>query len=137
MVDFKPYSRLEHAKEVRAKCDDTEAAARGMIHQSYYMAFNHLARMVDENLLYPVDPVKKRTSVHAAYIEACKNKKDTLGSTHKNFNKLHDLAQQMNRLRGLRRRADYVMHLNVLMSEADLAVKTADAIYDLIEDLNQ
>lgn len=52
---FKPYERINSAKEIMSGCANCEATSRNVIHQSYYAIFNQLVQEVDNRLFYSVD----------------------------------------------------------------------------------
>jgi hypothetical protein len=133
---FKPYERINSAKEIMSSCADCEATSRNVIHQSYYAIFNQLAHEVDNRLFYSVDEEVKRKSVHKAYIDGCINK---LPDFHKGSNEYRNLSDFVNitrRLRGLRRRADYDIGLEVRRAEAELAILQAEQAILVLEGLN-
>lgn len=132
---FKPYERIASAKEALQLCSGNEALYRGIIHQSYYSAFNQMNQEVDNRLFYPVDDQDKFRSVHKAYIDSCIAKKDSLQPNSIEWLKLDKLVTTITRLRGLRRKADYDIEAVVRLAECELSILQSEQIFNILESL--
>lgn len=134
-MKFKPFDRLLSSKDIFNKCEQNEATYRSVIHQAYYASFNQLVSEVKNRLFYFVDPKTERASVHKAYLDACIDKQDSLKSNHIDFKHLDIVIDDIKRLRGLRRLADYDLNKAIIKSEAELSILLADRVFDSIERL--
>lgn len=133
---FKPYERINSAKEIMSGCANCEATSRNVIHQSYYAIFNQLVQEVDNRLFYSVDEEVKRKTVHKAYIDGCTNKLSDLHKGSEEYTNLSDFVNITRRLRGLRRRADYDMEAVVRRAEAELSILQAEQAILILESLD-
>ncbi|WP_353172468.1 hypothetical protein [Acinetobacter rudis] len=133
---FKPYERINSAKEIMKNCSDCEATSRNVIHQSYYAIFNQLVHEVDNRLFYLVDEDVKRKSVHKAYIDGCTNKLFDFQKNSSNYGSLSNFVNITRRLRGLRRRADYEIGSEVRRAEAELSILQAEQAILALESLD-
>lgn len=123
MFDWKDF--IDLAKELLFKCDTTykEANYRTVISRCYYGIFKQVEDYL-ESLGIPL-PEEDRTGRKLGLHE----KKIYFLQTHKDSN-VRRFGDKLDRLKRLRKKADYTANISVTISEAKEAVKEATELFN-------
>lgn len=111
----------------------SECHMRCIIHQAYYAALNQIYHEIDNRLFFRIDKEDRKRKVHQAAIDACTNQIGKLPKDDARRDLLNNVANSMRRARALRVTADYDMSDRVYKTQADIAVRYANQIFDDLE----